>query len=85
MRQSRLGVGRFVVLDVRLGGFGGVMRSVLMMAVREMRVMRGQFVLAVLVVLGGGFMMARRMFMMLGRCVMMLCCYFGHNSSMRLR
>jgi hypothetical protein len=81
MRQSRLGVGRFVVLDVRLGGFG----SVLMMAVREMRVMRGQFVLAVLVVLGGGFMMARRMFMMLGRCVMMLCCYFGHNSSMRLR
>jgi hypothetical protein len=28
---------------------------------------------------------ARRVFMMLGRCVMMLCCYFGHNSSMRLR
>jgi hypothetical protein len=33
--------GRLVVFDMRLGGFGGVVRSVLMMAVSEVRVARG--------------------------------------------
>lgn len=74
--RSGVGCGRLVVFDVRLRGLGGVVRSVLMMAVREVRVMRGCFMLAVFVVLGGFLVMTSRVFVMLGRCVMVFCCHF---------
>jgi hypothetical protein len=69
-------VGCLVVFDVGLGGFGGVVRSVLMMAVREVRVVRGGFVLSRFVVLGGLLVMASCVFVMLGCCVVMFCCCF---------
>ncbi len=74
--RSGVGCGRLVVFDMRLGGFGGVVRSVLMMAVREMRVMRGHFVLAVFMVPGGFPVMTSRVFVMLGCCVVMFRCNF---------
>jgi hypothetical protein len=66
-----------VVFHVRLGGLGGVVAGVLMMAVREVGVMRCGFVLACFVMLGGFLVMARRVFVMLGCCVMVFGC-FGH-------
>jgi hypothetical protein len=78
-------VSRFVVFDVCFRGLGGVVRRVLMMAVREVRVVRRHFVLAVFVMLGGELVMARRVFVMFGCCVMMFRCNFRHDSSMRLR
>jgi hypothetical protein len=74
--RSGVGRGRLVVFDVRLGGFGGVMRSVLVMAVRQVRVMRGGFMLARFVMLGGFLVMASRVFVMFGCGVMVLCCHF---------
>jgi hypothetical protein len=74
--RSGVGCGRLVVFDVRLRGLGGVVRSVLMMAVREVRVMRGCFMLAVFVVLGGFLVMTSRVLVMLGCCVMVFCCHF---------
>jgi hypothetical protein len=74
--RSGVGRGRLVVFDVRLRGLGGVMRSVLMMAVREMRVVRGGFVLPCFVMLGGFFVMTGRVFVVFGCRVMMFSCYF---------
>jgi hypothetical protein len=44
--------------------------------VREVRVMRGCFMLAVFVVLGGFLVMTSRVFVMFGCCVMVFCCHF---------
>lgn len=71
--RSGVGRGRFVVLNVRLGG---VMAGVLMIAVREVGVMRGGFVLARFVVLGGFLMVARRVLVMFGCCVMVFRCFW---------
>ncbi len=73
--RSGVGRGRFVVFHVRLGGLGGVMAGVLMMAVREVGVMRGGFVLACFVMLGGFLVMARRVFVVLGCCVVVFGCF----------
>jgi hypothetical protein len=78
-------VGRFVVFDVSFRGLAGVVRSVLVMTVREVRVMSGHLVLAIFVMLGGQLVMSSRVFVMLRCCVVMLRCNFRHDSSMRLR
>jgi hypothetical protein len=70
--------GRFVVFHVRLCRFRGVMRGVLMMAVREVRVMRRRFMLPVFVVLGRLLVVMCRVLVVFGCCVMMLRCLLRH-------
>jgi hypothetical protein len=67
-----------MMFHVRLGRFRGVVRGVLIMAVREMRVMRRRFMLPVFVVLGRVLVVMRRVLVMFGRCVMMVRCLLGH-------
>jgi hypothetical protein len=55
-----------VVFDVVLGGFGGVMGGVYLMAVGRVGVVCGCFVVASFVMLRGGAVMSRGVFMMLG-------------------
>jgi hypothetical protein len=64
-----------VVLDVRLGGLGGVMVSVFIVPVRSMRVVGCPLVVASLVVLGRLPMVSCRVFMMFGCLYMMLGCF----------
>jgi hypothetical protein len=71
-----------VVFDVKLCGFRGVVSSVLVMAVGEMRVMTGEMMIASFVVLCG-------LAMMTGGVVVMFCCFvvmldgmLGHESSL---
>jgi hypothetical protein len=71
-----------VVFDVRFRGFGGVMRRVMMMAMRKVRVMRGEMMIA-------GFVMARGFTMMPGSVLVMFGCFvvvlsglLGHKSSL---
>lgn len=68
--------GLAVVLDVRLGGFRRVMHGVLMVAVRQVRVMPSRFVSALFVMLCGFLMVTRGVLVMLGCLVMMFCCLF---------
>jgi hypothetical protein len=67
-----------VVFDVKLGGFGGVMGGVMMMAMSGVGVMRGEMMIAGFVVACGFAMMAGRVFVMLGCFVMMFGCLLGH-------
>lgn len=62
-----------VLAGVMFGRLFGVMSRVQMMSVRDVRVMCGLFMLADLVMLGGFAMMARGMFVMLSRFVMVFC------------
>jgi hypothetical protein len=55
-----------VVFDVGLGGFGGVVRGVLQMAVSGVGVMRSSFVVAGFVVLRGGTVMSCGVLVVLG-------------------
>ena len=59
------------MFDVGLGCFYGVVCSVLMMTVCEVRVVRGSLVFPVLVVLCSFFVVSRCVLMMLG-CVVMV-------------
>ena len=61
-----------VFVRVRHGSLGGVMVRVVMVAGREMRVMPGLQVIALLVVLGGLAVMVRRVIVMLRSFAMML-------------
>jgi hypothetical protein len=71
-----------VVLGVVAAGFGMVFFSVAGMAVRAVRVMRGLLVIPGFVMLGSFAMMLRRMFVVLGRLVMMLdACVVAHICS----
>jgi|HubBroStandDraft_1064217.scaffolds.fasta_scaffold96931_1 hypothetical protein len=63
-----------VVFDVSFGCFGCVMGCVLVMAVGQVGVMAGYFVLTCFVMLSGFFVMTCRVFVMLGCFVMMFCC-----------
>jgi hypothetical protein len=75
-----------VVLDVKFGGFRRVMRGVMQMALRAVSMMRGGFVIAVLVVAGGFAMVSRGVLVVLGGFVMMLCGVLRHGCSpVRLR
>lgn len=70
-----------VLLGVCLGGFGGVMRRVCVMSVGGMRVMRGFFVKAGIVMFRRRLVMACRVFVVLRRFPMMLCRFFRHQAS----
>jgi hypothetical protein len=79
------GLGGFaVVFGVRLGGFSGVVRRVMMMAVSDVRVMRGNVMIFFFMVPRGFTVMMRREFVMLGSLLVMLDCVFGHMSSSRV-
>lgn len=66
-------------LDVVLGGFLGVMRSVHVMAVRHMGVMRGRLVIAFLVMASGFAVMVGRVLMVLGGLRMMMGSFLRHS------
>jgi hypothetical protein len=70
-----------VGFGVVLGGFGGVMRGVMEMAVSRVGVMGGNVMIAGLIVLGGLTVMSRGVFMMLSGLAMMLDRMSGHGSS----
>jgi hypothetical protein len=70
-----------VLVDVCLGGFAGEMRGVEKVGVGDVRVMRGFFVSTGVVVFRGFHVMACRVFVMLRRFPMMLCCLLGHEVS----
>jgi hypothetical protein len=57
---------------VVLGGFAGVMRSMLEMAVRDVGMMRSDVVVVRFVVFGGLAMMSRGVFVVLGSFLVML-------------
>jgi hypothetical protein len=79
------GLGGFAVMfGVRLGGFSGVVRRVMMMAVGDVRVMRGNVVIFFFMVPRRFAVMMRREFVMLGSLLVMLHCVFGHRSSSRV-
>jgi hypothetical protein len=78
------GFGLFaVVLDVKLRGFGGVVSSVLMMAVGEMRVMTSEMMVRSFVMLCGLAMMTRGVVVMFCCFAVMLCGFLRHESSLR--
>ena len=65
-----------VVLDVRLGGFRRMMHGVLMMALRDVCVVPGGFVITFFVMLCGFLVVTCGVLVMLGCLVMMFCCLF---------
>jgi hypothetical protein len=71
-----------VMLDVRLGCLGGVMRGVLVMPVSGVGVVGGGLVVALLVVVGGRAMMSRGVVVVLRCLAMMGCCFLGHSPSL---
>jgi len=68
-----------VVLNVRFGGFAGVMHGVRQVALRAMGVMASGFVIPALVVPGCFPMVPRGMFVMLGCLVVVLHSNFRHE------
>jgi hypothetical protein len=66
---------------VSLGGFGGMVRRVMMMAVGDVCVMRCEVMTFFFVVPRGLAMMTRRVFVMLGSLLVMLDGVLGHVSS----
>jgi hypothetical protein len=78
------GLGGFAVgFGVCLGGFGSVMRCVMMMTVGDVSVMRGEVMIPFFVMTRGFAMMTRRVFVVLGSFAVMLDCVCGHRSSSR--
>jgi hypothetical protein len=78
------GLGGFAVeFGVRLGGFSGVVRRVMMVAVSDVRVMRGNVMIFFFMVPRSFAVMVRREFVMLGSLLVVLDC-FGHLSSSRV-
>jgi len=69
-----------VVFDVGFSCFGTVVRSMGVMTVGQVGVMRGLFVTTRFVMLGCFLVVSGGMFVMLRRLMMMLCCLHGHNS-----
>jgi hypothetical protein len=70
-----------VVFGVRLGGFVGMMGCVETVGRGGDRVMRSCFVFACIVVIRRLLVMACRVFVMLRRFPVMLCCLFRHLES----
>jgi hypothetical protein len=68
-----------VNFDVALGGFCSMLSGVLVVAVCQVRMVRGFFVVATLVVLGCLMVMTGCVCVVF-RCVLvMLCCFLGHR------
>ena len=70
-----------VMLDVLLGGLGGVVHGVVQMALGSVGVVGGYFMVAGFVVLGGFAMMPGGVFVVFGCSEMMFCGLLGHVSS----
>jgi hypothetical protein len=66
------------VFGVALGCFARVMRGLILVALSGLRVVRGLFVIACFVVLGGLLMVFLRVARMFGRARMMLCGLLSH-------
>jgi hypothetical protein len=81
LRELCVRAGLTVMLDVRLGCFGGVVRGMVVMAVGQVRVMRGQFVSAGLVMVSCFLVVPGCMFVMFCCLVMMFRCLLGHSES----
>ena len=65
-----------VGFNVMLGGFLGVLRRLNVVTVRQVSMVGGRFMVAILVMLGGFVVMARSVLVMF-RCLdVVLCCYF---------
>jgi hypothetical protein len=69
------------MLDVMLRRFGSVMRRVVKMTLRGVRMVRRRLVIALFVVSCRFAVMARRVFVVFRRFVMMLCRLLRHRSS----
>jgi hypothetical protein len=69
------------MLNVKFRGFSRVVHSVVKMPLRTVRMMRGGFVIAVLMVAGGFAVMSRSVLVVLSGFVMMLCGVLRHGSS----
>jgi hypothetical protein len=70
-----------VVLRVRLGRFGCVMRCVLQMPVCRVRMVRRRQMIIGLVMFGGFAMVPSRVLVVLRCLVVMFSCLFGHRPS----
>jgi hypothetical protein len=68
-----------VIRRVMLAGFFGVVRGVVQVALRNMGMMSGLFMIASLMVISGGLVMLCGMFVVLRRSAMMLRGIFGHG------
>ena len=64
-----------IFFDVRFCRFAGMVRCVLMVAVGELRVMRGRFMFSSFVMFGGFLVVASRVLVMFRCFVMMLRCF----------
>jgi len=71
------------MLGVKFGGFGGVMHSVVMMAIGNVRVMGGEVMVPRFVVARGFAMMSGGVLMVVRCFAMMLGCFLGHGSSFK--
>jgi hypothetical protein len=71
------------MLGVGLGGFRGVVRRVMKMPLGGVRVVRRGLVIIGFVMTCGFTMMTGGVFVVIGCLGMMLCCLFGHRSSLR--
>jgi hypothetical protein len=85
-QQLRAGGGRLVtvMLDVELGGFGGMMRRMVGVPCGGVRMMSGLFMVARFMMPGGFAMMPGRVFVMVCCFLVMLCGLLGHKSSFDL-
>jgi hypothetical protein len=87
MKRAGLVAGGFglfaVVFDVKLGGLGGVVSSVFMMAVGEVRVMTSEMMISSFVVFCGLAMMTCGVVVMF-RCFVVMLDMLGHESSLRI-
>jgi hypothetical protein len=70
------------MLDVQLGRLRGMMRGVVLVALGTVGVVRGCFVVAGLVLLGGLAVMSRCVLVVFGCLVMVFYRLFGHLSSL---
>jgi hypothetical protein len=69
------------MLGVKFSCLGGVMRSVVMMAIGGVGMMRGEMMIAGFVVARGFAMMPGRVLVVFRCFVVMLGCFFGHSFS----
>jgi hypothetical protein len=70
-----------VMFGMQLCSFGGVVRRVMQVTLRGVRMMRRRLVIARFVMIGCFAMVSRRVLVMLGRQMVVLCRLFGHVGS----
>ena len=71
-----------MMFGMQLAGFGGVVRGVLVMALRDMGVVAGGHMIVVVMVIGGFAMMVGGQLVMLGGLAVMVCDLgFGHGEN----